>query len=136
VKLHIEGETVPPRNVRKPVKAINYDDKGTVKMLWSKKLSEHFIQSSGYTPYLIFQNCDTDGASLLEIKVSAWEKPETLRVYADTEKSTPIAEISVTPTDSIDDFRTLTVPIAPPSGEHNIIFELGGSSAMLEFKMM
>ncbi|MGN1107629.1 MAG: glycoside hydrolase family 3 C-terminal domain-containing protein, partial [Huintestinicola sp.] len=135
-KLHIEGETVPPRNVRKHVKAINYDEKGTVKMLWSKKLSEHFMQSDGYTPYLIFQNCDTDGASLIELKASAWEKPETIRVYADNEKGTPIAEIPLPPTDGIDDFRTLTVPISPLSGEHNIIFELGGSSAMLEFKLM
>lgn len=136
VKLHIEGETIPPRIIRKHVKAINYDDKGTVKMLWSKKYSEHFIQNNGYTPYLIFQSCDTDGVTLLEIKASAWEKPETVRVYADSEKSTPIAEIPVPPTDGIDDFRTLTVPITPLDGEHNIIFELGGSSAMLEFKMM
>lgn len=136
VTIHIEGETVPPRAVRNHVKAINYDDKGTVKMLWSKALSEHFIQSSGYTPYLIYQNCDVDGASLLEIKASAWEKPETVRVYADSAGSAPVAEISVPPTDGIDDFRTVTVPITRLMDTHNIIFELGGSSAMLEFRIL
>ncbi|MGN0587884.1 MAG: glycoside hydrolase family 3 C-terminal domain-containing protein, partial [Oscillospiraceae bacterium] len=136
VKIHIEGENVPPRNIRKTVKAINYDEKGTVKMLWSKNYSEHFIQSSGYTPYLIYNNCNVDGASFLEIKASAWEKPEAVRVYADSVNSTPIAEISVPPTDGIDDFRTITVPITQLTNEHNIIFELGGSSAMLEFRIL
>lgn len=135
-RIHIEGETVPPRDIRRQVKAINYDDKGTVKMLRSKKLSEHFIQSNGYTPYLIFQNCGVNEVSLLEIKVSAWEKSETVRVYIDSVKNSPIAEIPVPPTDSIDDFRTITVPVPKLSAEHNIIFELGGSSAMLEFRMM
>ncbi|MCI7768672.1 MAG: glycoside hydrolase family 3 C-terminal domain-containing protein [Oscillospiraceae bacterium] len=133
--LFIEGETVPPRDVRKAVKAINFDDKGTVKMLWSKGLSEHFIQSSGYTPYLIYQSCNTDGAKMLEIKASAWEKPENVKVYADTTDSAPIAEIAVPPTDGIDDFRTITVSVEKLSSVHDLIFELGGSSALLSFRL-
>lgn len=135
VMLFIEGETVPARDVRKPVKAINYDDKGTVKMLWSKRLSEHFIQSAGYSPYLIFQNCNTDGAEMLEIKVSAWEKPETVKVYAETVQSDPIAVISVSPTDRIDAFRTITVSVPKLSSVQDLIFELGGSSALLEYRL-
>ena len=61
---------------------------------------------------------------------------DSVRVYADSEKGTPIAEIAVPPTDGIDDFRTITVPVTQLTDEHTIIFELGGSSATLEFRIL
>ncbi len=137
ITVSIEGESVPPRKLRQTVKAINYDDKGTVRMLWSKRLGEHFVQCAGYTAYLKYQNCEADGFEYVQIKASSWEKGEKICIYTDSQwEGELIAEAAIPPTDGIDSFKTLTVPVRPFSGIHDIIVTLSGGAALLEFRMI
>lgn len=133
--VEIAGESVPPRNVHNNVKAINYDCKGGVKMLWSKALEKHFIQGNGNNPRITFQNCCCDGCTLLEIKASSWERTEAVRLYIDNETE-PAAEITVVPTVAIDAFRTLDAAVPQMSGCHDITLELSGHCAVSEFRLI
>lgn len=132
-KVDIQGEIVPPRDLQTGTKAINYDRKGTVRMLWSKKFQKHFMQGAGYTPYLIYQNCCMNHVTGIELMVSSWERPETIRLYADTTENL-IKELQVPLSDSIDGFRVITSEIRVPEGNHDFIIEIRGSICLFEFR--
>ncbi len=133
--LDTDGENIPPRDVRKYVSAVNYDDKKDVKMLWSKKLERHYIMSAWYSSYLFWNNCNIGKADNVTVKVSAYEKPEKIRVFENSVGNAPAAEIEIPPTDGADDFVTISVPVKLSSENAGLILELTGSAALLEFKI-
>jgi beta-glucosidase len=121
-KLHLAGETIPPRDMSLRTAAIDYDEKSAVKMRFSLERNAHYMAPAWGDPRLVFRNADISGATTLEISASSSECPacvivETSRSGSVTRDSIEpaflkIAEAAVPATRGPESFVALRVPLS------------------------
>ena len=124
--LKIYGEKIPPRDLGKTVRAINYDLKKGSRMKFAKYRGEHYMLGGE----LEFKGSKFSGEKSLQLLYATTGRPAMLRVFCDGEL---ISEQPLGGTASETDFTYATVKISPKRGVHTLRLALDGIS-LLEFK--
>lgn len=128
-KMTVSGETIPPRNLGKMTRAVDYDDKDGVKMCYSKSLLRHYISSSAWESVLRFNTACCDFGSV-EIYAATDVSTGKIKVCIDS-LDNAVAEITVPPTLSGDNFIPLSADLATKiSGTHDVIFSFSGCNIL------
>lgn len=99
--LSVSGESIPPRDLSKVTKAINYDRKYGTKMKYSKAGEFHYMQGGT----LLFDDADLRAAKGIELTSGCAVANGKITVKADGET---LAEVNVPPSVDIEKFITLT----------------------------
>ena len=123
--VRVAGEKVPPRDLSKTTKAINYDDKSGTRMRFAKHLSRHYMQNGT----LIYKNVRLSGEKTLQLLYATSGMGAKVRMWCDGEQ---ICEHRLEGTACPTEFRYKEVPIKPRRGLHDIAIQIDGIS-LLEF---
>lgn len=129
--MHIEGETIPPRDVRTPVRAELWDRQYNTEIYTDPMTGQTHVRGKRWDNALIYQNCDLTDAKSLTIRAAAPVGTLTARVYLDT-SGTPAAEITIPACDGFTDFTELTVPFAA-HGCHDLRIAFGEGMCIESF---
>ncbi len=98
--VNIKGETIPPRNLKDGVKAINYDMQFGSEMQYSKSLCRHYMKGGA----LLYNNCVLNGAKRLCVICSSEAQSGDISVSLCGKE---ICKITVPPTVNLERFVTL-----------------------------
>lgn len=107
-EVYIDGEKIPPRNLRKEIPAINYDSEKNCRMAFSKEFNRHYMTAGeDFDHRLTYCDADLNGITAIELMLSAPAGTSVLRIFAD-EKEIGSAKIPATASYH---FGSVTVPL-------------------------
>ncbi|WP_256872243.1 glycoside hydrolase family 3 protein [Paenibacillus sp. 79R4] len=125
-RLSVEGETVPPRSLREPVRAVNYDDYNGVYIDECREGGESLALRQG-AGWIAFHDVDLGtGASWLEARVSGNIKGGEIILTLDRPDGSVAASGKVMATGGRQAWSTVRVPIESCSGRHPVYLTLRG----------
>ncbi len=121
--LHIEGETIPPRSLKTPILAKNYDSVRNASMDYAENMMDWYMLSGDWGGSVTFKNTDLTGVSEIQISACAPNSPGHVDIYADEEC---LGGCDIAPGDNKTDFTTYTIPVKAFNGTAGLRFELRG----------
>ncbi len=104
----IEGETVPPRDLSKEIRAELYDTQKNTEIYTNPLSGVTHVRGMRWDNSIIFQNCDLTGVKAVTVWASAIVQPQTITIDCNHQKLT---EILVPSCDGYEDFRKLTASV-------------------------
>ena len=120
--LHLEGETLPPRNVRQTVRAESWDDQYRTEIYTDPLTGKTHVRGlEGWHSQIGFRNCDLEGVTQITVRAASPMCSLPVRVFLDLEEM-PCAEFTVPVGDGFTDFREFTAAVPPMTGCHYLRF--------------
>ncbi len=116
--VHIEGEILPSRDIRHPVRAELWDDQFCTEIFTDPVSGETHVRGMGWHNQISLRDCDLEGVTRFFIDGAAPVETAVVKVFLDS-SDVPSAEITVPPCDGFTDFRESAAPFAG-SGIHTI----------------
>ncbi|GAA0404546.1 glycoside hydrolase family 3 protein [Paenibacillus motobuensis] len=135
-QLRVEGDTIPPRSLREPVRAVNYDDYNGVYIDECREGGESLAlrQEEGW---IAFYDVDLgSGASLLEARVSGNIKGGEIILTLERPGGSAVGSGKVVATGGRQAWTTVTIPIEQCSGRHNVYLTLRGEVQLSWFRLV
>lgn len=129
--LPIEGETVPPRDVRTFVQAVCWDRQCGTEIRTDPMTGETHIRGMAWENEVVYQNCDLTGIRTLRIRACAPVGNLPLRCCLDG-NPVPFAEVTVPARDGFTDFTEVTVPLEA-DGCHDLHLAFGEGLCLAGF---
>ncbi len=123
VTLHIEGETIPPRSLKTPILAKNYDSVRNAFMDYAENRMDWYMQSGDWGGSVIFKNTDLSGVDRITIEACAPCSPGHIDVYAGKKL---LGGCDIAPGDNKTDFTRYTIPVNAYDGTADLRLELHG----------
>ena len=115
-RVHVPGETVPPRDLTVPTRAELWDEQEHTEIYTDSLTGETYVRGMRWYNRITFRRCCLDGMQALEVRASAPVEPAAITVHLD---GMPAAEQQLPSCDGFTDFRTVTVPLCA-DGCHDI----------------
>lgn len=135
--VYIDGETIPPRNLRKTTPIINYDDKSGVKMNFCKDKNRHYLITDGMdAKFLRFGSVDLTGCTSLELWAATAAGKGEVEVFTDSMQKQPIGTIAVPITGGAEQFVLCNGLIKPIDGIHDLFLRPVGGISILSLKLI
>ncbi len=106
--VHVPGETVPPRNLTKKIRAELWDSQTGTEIFTDPLTGVTHVRGLAQWNAVTYQNCSFDGVNALHIWASSPMEKTVITVMADHK---PIGTISVPACDGYTDFRELVLPL-------------------------
>ncbi|MGG6313494.1 glycoside hydrolase family 3 C-terminal domain-containing protein [Paenibacillus macerans] len=132
----VDGETVPPRSLREPVQAVNYDDYDGVFLDECREGGEsiRLKQNGGW---IAFRDVEFgEGASRFEARVSGNLRGGEIHVTLDAPESESIVTCPILPTGGRQAWTTVTAKAAAGlSGRHDVYLHLQGEAQISWFRL-
>lgn len=125
--VRIRGERIPPRDLGKTVKAINYDGVLGSSMKFSKTQNRHYMSGGELT----FTGSQFRGEKSIQLMCATSSRSGRLAVLCG---DSVICEARIPACASETDFGYITLPIKPRRGVHDLKLRLDGIT-LLEFKL-
>ncbi|MUG85952.1 carbohydrate-binding protein [Paenibacillus timonensis] len=134
--LQVEGETVPPRSLLEPVRAVNYDDYEQVFLDECREGGES-IRLKSERGWIAFLDVELgEGASRFEARVSGNLKGGEIAVSLDSPDSEAVVSCKLLPTGGRQAWTTVTAEAATGlSGRHDVYLHLQGEAQISWFKL-
>ncbi|MNW51071.1 Periplasmic beta-glucosidase precursor [compost metagenome] len=134
--LQVEGETVPPRSLLEPVRAVNYDDYEQVFLDECREGGES-IRLKSERGWIAFRDVDFgEGASRFEARVSGNLKGGEIAVTLDSTDGEAVVNCKLLPTGGRQAWTTVTAEAATGlSGRHDVYLHLQGEVQISWFKL-
>ncbi len=104
VRIYIEGEAIPARDMTLVTKAINYDRKANTKMLYSHRGEFHYM----HTGMLFFDNADIKNSSRVQLVCGSTVGKGCITLQLNGKK---LCEADIPPSIDVEDFVTVTADI-------------------------
>ena len=124
--VYVRGEKIPPRDLGKTTKAINYDKFSNSEMMFSKYENRNYMRSGELT----FASSRLSGEGSLQLRYATTGRRVKIKVTFGDEI---ICEATLDGTACPTDFRYATVSVLPRRGVRNLTISLDGVT-LLEFK--
>ena len=102
--IRLEGETIPPRDVRHPVRAELWDHQFNTEIFTDHITGKTHVRGMGWHNQIVFCSCDLSGVTRITVRASAPLESGKVSVFAD-DSETPCAEIALPPCDGFTDLR-------------------------------
>ncbi|MGN8768564.1 glycoside hydrolase family 3 C-terminal domain-containing protein [Paenibacillus barengoltzii] len=134
--LQVDGETVPPRSLREPVRAVNYDDYEEVYLDECREGGDS-IRLKGERGWIAFRDVELDeGTTQLEARVSGNLKGGEIAVTLDSPEGESVISCKILPTGGRQAWTTVTAEApASLSGRHDVYLHLQGEVQISWFKL-
>lgn len=132
--LHIEGETVPPRDFTKDTDAQLYDGESATEIYTDPLTGETHIRGTEWSCELLYQNVDFSNAKELIIRAAAPIDPAKLLVFLDQE-AVPFSEITVQSSDGYTDFSAYGIPLQI-DGCHDLRLSFGNNCCIRSLRIV
>ncbi|MFL0554135.1 MULTISPECIES: glycoside hydrolase family 3 C-terminal domain-containing protein [Paenibacillus] len=134
--LQVDGETVPPRSLREPVRAVNYDDYEEVYLDECREGGDS-IRLKGERGWIAFRDVELDeGTTQLEARVSGDLKGGEIAVTLDSLEGESVITCKILPTGGRQAWTTVTAEApASLSGRHDVYLHLQGEVQISWFKL-
>ncbi|RRJ66878.1 carbohydrate-binding protein [Paenibacillus oralis] len=135
--LRVEGETVPPRSLREPVKAVNYDDYDGVFIDECREGGES-IRTTQYSGcgWIAFRDVEFGaGASEFEARVSGHLKGGEIVITLDLPDGEAAGTCRVLPTGGRQAWTTVTAQVTGASGRRSVYLHLKGEVQISRFRI-
>jgi beta-glucosidase len=81
--IHVKGEKIPSRDLRKTTPAMNYDDKRSVILRYDPKKQRHYVHSPVWNGAIEFFDVDFRGVNGIEVTASMDVKDGVIGVFVD-----------------------------------------------------
>lgn len=132
--INIDGEIIPPRDIRKATKTICYDEKINLSMKWSKTHSAHFMKLDGWGGQLAFLGCQFNNETRFHANCASYAAMKgKITIRIDNPSGEVIGSLEVNHTMSIDAFEEYITDISQISGVHNLYLILEKEISILDF---
>ncbi|MFR9708214.1 glycoside hydrolase family 3 C-terminal domain-containing protein [Paenibacillus sp. MB22_1] len=134
--LQVDGETVPPRSLREPVRAVNYDDYEQVFLDECREGGE-CIRLKSERGWIAFRDVELgEGASRFEARVSGNLKGGEIAVTLDSPDGESVITCKILPTGGRQAWTTVTAEAAASlSGRHDVYLHLQGETQISWFRL-
>lgn len=134
--LQVDGETVPPRSLREPVRAVNYDDYEEVYLDECCEGGES-IRLKSECGWIAFRDVELgEGAARFEARVSGNLKGGEISVTLDSPEGEELITCKILPTGGRQAWTTVTAEATTSlSGRHDVYLHLQGEVQISWFKL-
>ncbi len=134
--LRVDGETVPPRSLGEPIRAVNYDDYEHVFLDECREGGES-IRLKDERGWIAFRDVElSEGTSRFEARVSGNLKGGELAVTLDSPEGEVVITCKVLPTGGRQAWSTVTAEAAAGlSGRHDVYVHLQGEAQISWFRL-
>ncbi|MEK3881816.1 glycoside hydrolase family 3 C-terminal domain-containing protein [Paenibacillus sp. PL2-23] len=130
--LQVDGELIPPRSLREPVRAVNYDDYAGVFVDECREGGES-VRLKGDSGWIVFRDVEFgegEGAKRLEARVSGHIQGGELIVALKQPDGPPVFTCKVTPTGGRQAWTTVTAEAIALTGRHDVYVSMKGETAI------
>ncbi|MBU5672308.1 glycoside hydrolase family 3 protein [Paenibacillus brevis] len=124
--LRVDGEVIPPRSLRQPTRAVNYDDYEQVYIDECREGGES-IALSKEEGWILFRDVELGtGASSFEARVAGGIKGGGIQIVLDQPDGKAVSELKVIPTGGSQAWTTVAAELDRISGRHDVYLKLQG----------
>ncbi|MEX3620715.1 carbohydrate-binding protein [Paenibacillus glucanolyticus] len=133
--LQIAGETIPPRSLLEPVRAVNYDDYQNVFIDECREGGES-IRMAGDSGWIAFHDVSFDEAfTAFEARVSGHIKGGEVIVRTGSPDGPEAGSCRVPPTGGRQAWTTVKAPLTGLAGRHNVFLAFTGEVQISWFRI-
>ncbi|MCL2055565.1 MAG: glycoside hydrolase family 3 C-terminal domain-containing protein [Oscillospiraceae bacterium] len=135
--VEIDGETIPPRDMSKTVKAKNYDEKDVTELDFSIPLNDWYAAATGSWGGTLTFNCaDLKNYEYAEIFACAPHKQTTVDIFAGSVNGEHLASAALNPAPSKDSFTYYKIPLKKHCGITPLVLRLNGIASIYSLKFV
>jgi len=107
----VKGEKIPPRDMTKLTRAIDYDDKSGVKISYDKEKGRHYVNTPrGGSGVLEYFDCAVKDVTGIELRAATDDGAGKIAVFADGKE---LCEVDIPATASPTDFKKIKARFKP-----------------------
>jgi len=134
-EISVKGEKIPPRNLAKITRAIDYDAKNGVKIRYDKERQRHYVNTPRNNEGVIeYYDCMLKGVSGIELAAAPDDGVGNIRVFANGKQ---ICEVKVPASPSPAAFKKVRAGFKPLSGKTGkLTLKLSSETNLLEFRLI
>lgn len=132
----IAGEVIPPQTLRKVAPAINYDDKSSIEIDFSKELKLHYIRTQKMGQrYIKYGTVDFNGASTIAMNAGTHVGRGIIHMHIDSPNAKPIASVEVPITGGPNQFTMVKGTFPPVQGVHDMFLTFEEEISLLDLQL-